>query len=119
MKRGVGRFLLLCALFGLSSGSVRADHDDGRVEHDHERARRLVRAGDILPLERILENDAHLRGRRLLEVRLESHRGEWIYEIEVKDEQGRVRELEYDARTGRFIREHEEMRKRATAGGGR
>ncbi|GAB0056813.1 hypothetical protein SIID45300_01125 [Candidatus Magnetaquicoccaceae bacterium FCR-1] len=93
------------------------DHEDRH--RDHDRARELVRAGEILPLERILEHDPRARGRRILEVELENKHGRWIYEIEVKDEGGRVMELEFDARTGQLLREHEEKPKRATAGGGR
>ncbi|MBF0263057.1 MAG: PepSY domain-containing protein [Magnetococcales bacterium] len=93
------------------------DHDEH--QRDHDRARELVRSGEILSLERILENAPQLQGRRLLEVKLERHRGVWIYEIEIKDDQGRVRELEFDARSGRLLREHGGDAKRETVGGGR
>lgn len=71
---------------------------------DHEMARRLVQSGEILPLERIIDND-RVRGRRLLDVELEKKHGEYVYEVEVVDARGQVMEFRFDAKTGQMLRE--------------
>jgi uncharacterized membrane protein YkoI len=69
---------------------------------DHDRARRLREAGDVLPLEQVLQSLRQRSGAavRVLEVELERKHGRWIYEIEYLNDQGRVREARFDARSG-------------------
>lgn len=74
-----------------------------RADDDHERARRAVQRGEILPLEEILRRLPLAADERLLEVEVERDDGLWIYEIEVVSPAGRVREFEVDARDGRVI----------------
>ncbi|MEO5349707.1 MAG: hypothetical protein H7836_08685 [Magnetococcus sp. YQC-3] len=77
----------------------------GDARHpDHELARRLVQAGEILPLERILDNDK-VRGRTLLEVELKKKHGVYVYEIELVDARGQVVEFRFAAKTGQVLRE--------------
>ena len=85
------------------SGADLAVAEDAR-HPDHEMARRLVQSGEILPLERIIDND-RVRGRRLLDVELEKKHGEYMYEVEVVDERGNVMEFRFDAKTGETLRE--------------
>lgn len=73
-------------------------------ENDHERARALLESGEILPLERILENIRADYPGRLLEVKLEQEKGAVIYEIELLDSEGKVWELELDAVTGELLK---------------
>jgi len=75
---------------------------------DHERIRALVEAGRILPLEQILERARQRLPGRVLETELETREGRHIYEIEILDRHGRVRELRFDARTGAFLQEERE-----------
>jgi uncharacterized membrane protein YkoI len=98
--RRIAYLLLIPALFGISS--------IGSADDDHQRARELMQSGEILPLEILLKDLLKNRHWRLLEAELEEQGGRLIYEFELLDEQGRVRELEYDARTGVRLGEEEE-----------
>ncbi|HRF43829.1 MAG TPA: peptidase [Candidatus Competibacteraceae bacterium] len=99
---GIAAVLLLTT--GLFvTGSVMA----GR---DHDEIRRLHGAGQILSLETIIANHRHWHpGGRLLEAELESEHGRYVYDLKFLDDDGVVREFEYDARTGELWHlEHEE-----------
>jgi uncharacterized membrane protein YkoI len=72
---------------------------------DHENARKLVQSGEILPLERILENLKKRTNGRVLEVEIERKAGRLIYEIEIVDEQGVVKEFVFDASNGDLLNE--------------
>ena len=94
-----GRFfrVLVIVLAMFAAGTVQAKRD-----HDH--ARELSEAGEILPLESILKKVQQVYPGRVLEVDLERKHGRLVYEIELVDEQGVVRELYYDAATGDLLR---------------
>jgi uncharacterized membrane protein YkoI len=81
---------------------VPAVADDDR---DHELARAAVERGEILALDEILRRLPRRAGERLLEVEVERDDGRWIYEIEWVGTDGRVREIEVDARDGRVLDE--------------
>ncbi len=93
---------LFVAAFGFATNAARADYD-------HNEIKRLRDAGEILPLETIIDNyrERH-RGGRIIEVELEFVENRYVYEIEILDDDGTVQELEYDARTGklRHVKEH-------------
>lgn len=81
----------------LSLSTVPALGED-RIDQDEAQA--LVERGEILSLEQLLaRHSERLRG-ELLDLELEREQGRLIYEIEVLGDDGRVRELEFDARTG-------------------
>lgn len=74
-------------------------------DRDHDKARQLRGAGEILSLATIIAN--HRRqypGGRLLEAELESRRDRYVYELKILGEDGVVREFEYDARSGELWR---------------
>ncbi|MBF0439723.1 MAG: PepSY domain-containing protein [Magnetococcales bacterium] len=99
--RGLVLFLaLICAPWSVFA--------DDRHHKDHDRARQLMRSGEILSLERILEHHPQVRDGRLLEVQLKRRHEVLIYEVEFMDRQGRVVEMEFDAKTGQLLRQHEE-----------
>ena len=77
---------------------------------DHERARELVKSGEIIPLEQLLQQIINQQeGKlRLLEAELEHKSGRLVYELELVDEQGVVRELLFDAKTGESLGEEED-----------
>ncbi len=75
---------------------------------DHEAVRALVESGAILPLEAILDNAYGRFPGRLLEAELEREDGALVYELEILTEQGRVLELQYDARDGSLIKVEQE-----------
>ena len=60
------------------------------AEEDHLQARRLVEAGEIRPLEEILEQVRLQRPGHILEVELEKDKERFIYEIELLDDTGGV-----------------------------
>lgn len=86
--------VLFCCFVSLSSIIV-AD--------DFMEARRLMEAGSILPLETVFESLRDQRAGRILEVELEREHGQYVYEIELLDRFGQVRELRIDAVTGDLL----------------
>lgn len=74
------------------------------AEDDHDRARRLRDAGDILPLETLIERVRAERPGRILEIELEEKKGRILYEVELVDEGGVVWELYFDARSGELLK---------------
>ncbi|MBF0153061.1 MAG: peptidase [Magnetococcales bacterium] len=93
--RGRGVFLLVALLAGHPIA--------GQADDDHEEARRLMQAGTILPLEKIVAESRKVRQGRLLEVTLKRHHGIYIYRLEVVTQQGVVWELEFDAGNGTLL----------------
>jgi uncharacterized membrane protein YkoI len=69
---------------------------------DHDRARKLVEQGDILPLETILQKLPPDSG-KVLEVELEHEHGQLVYEIELLHPDGRVREYTFSAIDGKLV----------------
>lgn len=122
MKRTLPRLLLPLMLAAVLAGgpAVADDDDDGHGERhrhrerdhdsDHDRARAAREAGDIVPLQRILDTvNAQFDG-VLLEVDLEfeddhdkGHKTGWLYEVKMRTMPGAVIKLYYDARTGALI----------------
>jgi len=93
---------VVAVLLGLSA-PVLADQDG-------ERARQLSETGEILPLERILEQARTHQAGQVLETELDrSDDGSYVYEIEILDAAGQVWELELDARNGTLLKhEHDD-----------
>ncbi|MDA3870445.1 MAG: peptidase [Gammaproteobacteria bacterium] len=77
---------------------------------DHERARELVKSGEIMSLAELLQQVDRVEGgkMRLLEAELETKKERLVYELEFIDEQGVVRELLFDARTGEALGEEDD-----------
>ncbi|MDX1594825.1 MAG: PepSY domain-containing protein [Gammaproteobacteria bacterium] len=93
--------LVLLAVGLLPAGRAAGD--------DHARARALVEAGRVLPLAEVLARlPPGLEG-RLLDAELEEEHGRPVYELEWLTPDGRVLELELDARDGKLL-EREEAR---------
>jgi len=67
---------------------------------DHDRIRRAVQAGEILPLSRILEQVDRDYPGELIEAELESRHGHPVYEIKRLTRDGRLLKLYYDAADG-------------------
>ncbi|GAB2489649.1 PepSY domain-containing protein [Arenimonas alkanexedens] len=86
--------LLLMLAFLTAALSLPSLADDGS-----RRARDGVRSGELVPLERLLEQAEREQPGQVIDVELED--GE--YEIEILREDGRVVELTYDARDGRLL----------------
>jgi len=94
-----GMFLTVLALTvsllgALPSAGVASDRDD------HDRARRALEAGEVLPLRTVLERVERDYPGQVIEVELERDDGMWLYEIKLIRSGGAVIELELDARDG-------------------
>jgi len=76
------------------------DHDD---DDDHDRARRALQSGEILPLADILTRLASVAPGRVIETELEVDDGRYVYEFKLISPGGRLMEAEMDATSGRLI----------------
>lgn len=79
------------------------------ADRDYDRAQQLRQAGEILPLETILEKLQSEFPGKVLEVELETEHDQVMYEIEILDNKGKVREVKVNAKTGELMqhkREH-------------
>lgn len=84
--------LALTAALALALAPALAGADD-----DHERARRALERGEVLPLATILERLAPVIGSDVVETEFERDDGSWLYEISYIDARGRLVEIEVDA----------------------
>lgn len=97
MKSGkfVTVFVLTVSLLAaLPSAGFASDRDD------HDRARRALEAGEVLPLRVVLERVERDYPGQVIEVELERDDGMWLYEIKLIRSGGSVIELKLDARDG-------------------
>ena len=103
-------------LFGLAlaMAPARADGDDRdgngceageyEREQDHERARRALECGEVLPLADVLAAiRPHISG-KIIETEFEREDGIWVYEMKYIDRRGHMMEIYVDARTGRILK---------------
>lgn len=67
-----------------------------------------MEAGEILPLEQILERTKLEHPGRILKVKFEKENGLYVYEIELVDQDGQVWELEYNASTAELLEKERE-----------
>jgi uncharacterized membrane protein YkoI len=89
--------LLSCVIAIFISGSAFADSD-------HNKARKLKEAGEILPLEVIIANARKQLSGHILEIELEFEDDRYVYELEMLDDSGTIWELDYDAQSGKLIK---------------
>lgn len=82
------------------------------ADSDHDRARRAVEEGRILPLKEILARAEASHPGQLLEAELEDELGRLIYELKVLTKDGGVVKLYYDAGTGELLKAKEKERRR-------
>ena len=77
------------------------------ADADHDRARRALEAGEVLPLGTILTRLERDHPGQVLDVELdlEKHDGaeRWVYEVKLLRKGGALVKLEVDARTGTVI----------------
>ncbi len=70
---------------------------------DYIEAKRLLDSGDILSLEVILKNVRQILPGKILEVELEKEGEHIVYEIEILDRNGVIKEIYIDAKTGKLL----------------
>jgi len=73
------------------------------ADDDYIEARRLLDSGDILPLEIILKNVRQIFPGKVLEVELEKEDKKIVYEIEILGDDGVIKEVYIDAKTGKHL----------------
>lgn len=78
------------------------------ADNDHDVARQLREAGDILSLESILQKVQADHPGKVLEVELENKHGKLVYEIELLDAQGKVWKLKVNPHTGELLQRKED-----------
>jgi uncharacterized membrane protein YkoI len=98
MKMKVSMALAAALLLTATAGFARESHDE---------AKKLKDAGEILPLERVLDQARRDQPGRVVETELEREDRYYLYEIKVVDDRGVVHELKYDARSGERLRARE------------
>ena len=99
MDRAMKIWMAFLGISLLTNGAAFADAD-------HDRARRAVEQGLIMPFKDILAKVQQAYPGQLLEVELDSEDGVFIYEFEILSSDGRVVEVVYDARTGELLKEN-------------
>jgi uncharacterized membrane protein YkoI len=99
----VALVLALLAGAGFIAAELWDDRQDELRERAKDRIAQETRDGTLVPLARILELTAqHVPG-QVVKVELEDEHGRQIYEIKVLAENGRVRELKFDAHDAQLI----------------
>jgi len=73
------------------------------ADDDYIEARRLLDSGEILPLEVILKNVKQILPGKVLEIELEVEDEQIVYEIEILDRNGVIKEIYIDAKTGKLL----------------
>ena len=84
-------------IFALVSMSAISDDNDSR------KVRKLVQENEIVSLESLMPAIRSHGDWKLLEIELEEEDNKLIYEVELLDKEGRVYEIQYDARTGQEL----------------
>ncbi len=72
-------------------------------DHDHDRARRALEAGEILPLGTIIHRLERTYPGQIIEVELERDDGVWVYEIKLLRDNGSLLKLKVDARDAALL----------------
>jgi uncharacterized membrane protein YkoI len=91
------------AIGGLALAALAAAPSHAGDGHDHDRARRAVEAGEILPLRTILDRVERDYPGQIMEVELEQKGERWIYEVKVLRTGGSLVKLKFDGRTGNVM----------------
>jgi uncharacterized membrane protein YkoI len=90
---------VLAVALALGIAPIASADDD-----DAARAAQLVKSGDIMPLEQILQKAQAVHAGKVIESDLDHEMGRYVYEVEVLDDQGVVWEIDLDAKTGEVIK---------------
>ncbi len=96
-RRPAGRLLLALALAATASSGLHAGGDD------HERARRALERGEVLPLRAVLEQVERTQQGQVLKIEFERDDGRYLYKIRLLQPDGRVAKLKVDAVDGRVL----------------
>ncbi|HEY0837775.1 MAG TPA: PepSY domain-containing protein [Azospirillum sp.] len=98
------RSSVLAVLAVLTVGCLVAPLGGAWADDDHDRALEALKAGRVLPLERMVEQAKGQFGGEVLDVELEEKAGRFVYELKLMAADGRIMKLYYDAGTGELLR---------------
>lgn len=98
MKKSTLKALIAAVAVLSASAPAMADDDD------HDLARRLLSEGKIRELTEIVASVAAQVPGKMLQVEFESDDGVYKYELKILRPEGRVQEVEVDARTGAILK---------------
>ncbi len=105
MRRGAA--LGLAMALGLAPVLAFGDDDDDDID-DHDWAREALRRGEIAPLEAVLEAARARVDGVLVGLELEHEDGVWVYELKLLTDDGRLMEVEVDARSATVLEVEDE-----------
>jgi uncharacterized membrane protein YkoI len=91
------KLVILLVVLSISTAYSSAEESVAKI-------RKLVESGEILPLESIIASAKIMKPGQILDIELERKKGFYVYEIEILDNQDRVWELKFNARTGKLIK---------------
>jgi hypothetical protein len=83
-----------CTIFSVHAGE----------RQDHDRARAALQAGEVMPLQDVLDKVRRSHPGDVLEVELEREDGRWVYEFKLLQSGGRLLRLNVDAKTATVLR---------------
>lgn len=81
------------------------------AESDHDRARRAVLSGEVVPLRTILDRATAEYGGEFIEAELEDEGEQMVYKVKLITPAGKVVKLVYDARDGSLLSARERGRR--------
>jgi uncharacterized membrane protein YkoI len=102
MKNMIFPRLMLMSIAALVAFASPVTADDDAA--DHNLARRLVAEGQIRALAVIVDEVKAKVPGEMLEVEFESEKGVYKYELKILRPNGKVQEVEVDARTGAILK---------------
>ncbi|PWK38910.1 PepSY domain-containing protein [Cupriavidus plantarum] len=97
---GAATAVLMAAVFAV----LAVNASPAMADTDADRARAALRAGEIVPLARVLDAVNRTYNGDVLDVELDHDDGQWIYEVKLLLPDGGVAKLKYDARTVALIK---------------
>jgi uncharacterized membrane protein YkoI len=77
----------------------------GERDDDHEQARRALEAGEIVPLDQILQQVRSRYKGTVVELELTQEDDRWVYEVELVATDGRLLKLRIDAKSTQLLQE--------------
>lgn len=90
---------------GIALAGVWAAHESGLIGHGEKAtARKLQKAGEILPLEEIHAKALAAKPGRVIETDFEVKGSRFTYEVDILDDKGEFWEVEINAKTGELVR---------------
>jgi len=93
----------LVILMTLAMPGLGVSYAADNADHDHDRARQAVEAGNVLPLRTILEQVEREYPGQVMDVELDREKGEWVYEVKLLRKGGALMKLKILARDGTIL----------------